>query len=89
VAINQLTVRGFEPELERRLRRTAQAKGISLNKAALDLMRRGAGIEPEELQSNTIGDGLDAFIGSWSDADEKDVLDAVRVFEVVDQELWA
>ena len=89
MALTQLTVRGLEPELERRLRRTAQAKGISLNKAALDLMRRGAGIQPEGLQSNIIGDGLDAFMGSWSDADEEEVLEAVRVFEVVDQELWA
>lgn len=88
MAMAQLTIRGFEPELERRLRRAARAKGISLNKAALDFMRRGAGIQVEEPHSNTIGDGLDAFIGSWSEADEKDVVDATRVFEVVDEELW-
>ena len=88
MAMRQLTVRGFDPELERRLRRTARVKGISLSKAALDFMCRGAGIPVEEPQSNTIGDGLDAFIGSWSDAEEREVLDAIRVFEVVDEELW-
>ena len=88
MAVAQLTVRGLEPELARRLRETARAKDISLNEAALDLMRRGAGIPAEELRGRTIGDGLDAFIGSWSEADEKGVLDAIRVFGVADEEQW-
>ena len=86
--MTQLTVRGFGAELERRLKQTARAKGISLNRAALELMQRGAGIALEEPQSHTIGDGLDAFIGSWSEAEEEEVLEAIRVFEVVDEELW-
>jgi len=87
--VKQLTIRGFEPELERELHRLARAQGISLNKAALDLMRRGAGLEADSGQDpETIGNGLDAFIGSWNETDERRVLEAVKVFESIDEDLW-
>jgi len=37
--VKQLTVRGFDKELERRLRDVARTKGVSLNQAALILLR--------------------------------------------------
>ena len=86
--MKQLTVWGLEPELERRLRATARARGVPLNKAALDLMRQAAGLATDEPRSSVIGDGLDAFIGSWDEVEERQVLDAVRVFETVDEGLW-
>lgn len=46
--MKQLTVRGFDDELTRRIRQLASRKGISLNRAALRLLRRGAGLgEPD------------------------------------------
>lgn len=87
--MKQLTIRGFEPELERELHTLARAQGISLNKAALDLMRRGAGLEANpEQDPAAIGNGLDAFIGSWNETDERRVLEAVKVFESIDEDLW-
>ncbi len=43
--MTQLTLRGLDPELEKRLRELAARDQLSLNKAALKLMRRGAGLE--------------------------------------------
>ena len=42
--MNQLTVRGFDKGLERRLRQVARDRGVSLNRAALILLREGAGL---------------------------------------------
>ena len=42
--MNQLTVRGFDDELSDRLRGLARREGISLNQAALRLLRKGAGL---------------------------------------------
>ena len=42
--MNQLTVRGFDDELSAIMRRLAKQEGISLNQAALRLLRKGAGI---------------------------------------------
>ena len=42
--MNQITVRGFDDELSACLRRLAKREGLSLNQAALRLLRRGAGL---------------------------------------------
>ena len=42
--MKQLTVRGFDDELSECIRREAEQEGISLSKAALRLLRQGAGL---------------------------------------------
>lgn len=85
--MTQLTIRGFDPELERHLRNLARERGVSLNKAALWLMRRGAGLD--EARPATIGDQLDAFFGDWTEAESEAFLDAISVFETIDDEVWS
>lgn len=86
--MSQLTLRGFDKELERCVRQLAEQEHMSLNKAALHLMRRGSGLDRETPDSNVIGDRLDDFIGSWSAAQAADFDDAVAVFEEIDTEQW-
>ena len=87
--MNQLSLRGFDKELARRIRQVARREGVSLNKAALLLMRRGAGIgEDAPTPESAIGDGLDEFIGTWSAADARHLLKSIEPFEVVDEDLW-
>jgi hypothetical protein len=83
-----LTIRGIDAELERRLRGVARARDLSLNKAALALLRRGAGITAPGERANVVGDALDAFIGTWSTKEERAFLRAIRIFERVDEDLW-
>jgi hypothetical protein len=86
--VDQLSLRGFDKELERRIRELARREGVSLNKAALMLLRKGAGlIDPIE-SSTAVGDALDRFIGSWSEAEEKRVLEGMAPLEAVDESLW-
>jgi len=87
MAIRQLTIRGFDKELEQRLREEARTGDLSLNRAALRLLRRGAGLD-RTAPANTVGDGLDHLIGTWSDADEHALRKATVVFERVDKEFW-
>lgn len=84
----QLTIRGFDEALERRLERLARERDLSLNKAALLLMRRGAGLTREGAEVETIGDSLDEFVGSWDAGREEEVLAAVEDFEGIDEDLW-
>jgi len=42
--MKQLTIRGFDEQLEKQLRGVAESRQISLNRAAILLMRRGAGL---------------------------------------------
>ena len=87
--MQQLTVRGFEPELSECIRRLAQQERISLNQAVLRLLRRGAGLEADQAADDTVGSSLDHFIGSWTrqQADEMDR--ALKDFEGIDEAMWS
>lgn len=87
--MDQLSLRGFDKELARRIRELARREHISLNKAALLLMRRGAGLlESESSSAAAVGDALDRFVGRWSAADEKHLLHSIAACETVDEALW-
>ena len=86
--MKQLTVRGFDKDLERRLRDVAKTRGVSLNQAVLILLREGAGLQLPRRRANTVGDSLDGLIGSWSKAEESEFLQAISVLEEIDPSLW-
>jgi hypothetical protein len=86
--MDQLSLRGFDKELARRIRELARREHVSLNKAALLLMRRGAGLVESGPLPATVGDALDGFIGRWSAADEKRLLQSIAPCETVDEALW-
>jgi len=86
--MDQLSLRGVDKELERRLKEIARREGVSLNKAALMLMKKGAGLNEAGSSGTVIGSGLDRFIGRWSEKDEKRLLDSIASCEAVDEALW-
>ena len=86
--MKQLTVRGFDDELAETIRQVAELDGISLNKAALKLLRKGAGLSENGGQADTVGSSLDHLIGTWS-RDEADQFDAsLEEFEKIDESIW-
>ena len=86
--VKQLTIRGFDDELEQQLQQLARQLDISLNKAAVLLLRKGAGLRPENTGPEVVGRGLDGFIGSWSADQDQEFRAAVRDLEAVDPEFW-
>jgi hypothetical protein len=87
--MKQLTVRGFDKELDRRIRKLARERGISLNKAALLLLRRGAGLRgAEEPAADVVGDSLAALFGTWSEEEGEEFESAIEELEQVDEGLW-
>ena len=86
--MKQLTTRGFDDELEDRIRQLASREGISLDQAVLRLLRRGAGLGEGKSGPDTIGDSLDHLIGTWTaeDADEMDR--ALEDLSEVDETMW-
>ncbi len=86
--MDHLSLRGFDKELERRLREIARRENVSLNKAALLLLRRGAGLLEAAPSPAAIGAALDQFIGRWTQSDEKRLLASIASCESVDEALW-
>lgn len=78
--MSQITLRGMEPELEDQVRRLAVRQGISLNKAALQLIRKGAGLSaPGSVRG--IGDGLDDWVGNMTSDDACAIAEATAVLD--------
>jgi len=86
--LNQITVRGLDEELSACLRRLAKREGLSLNQAALRLLRRGAGLAEGSGQGDTVGDSFDRLKGSWTQADADEMEAALEEFETVDKTAW-
>ena len=86
--MNQLTLRGFDDELRDHMRRIAAREGISLNKAALKLLRKGAGLTDDAGDDRTVGSSLDFFIGSWTAAEADELNAALEDFETIDESIW-
>jgi hypothetical protein len=86
--MRQLTIRGFDAETSQRIREVARRDGISLNKAALRLLRRGAGTDTDKAPADVVGDSLDRFIGTMTAAQERALLASIKDCEQVDPTMW-
>lgn len=85
----QLTIRDTDDALDRRLRQLAQRQGVSLNRTALQLLRKGVGMSEPREPAEVVGSSLDDLIGTWSAADEAEFLQSIEPLEQVDPTLWA
>ena len=86
--MNQLTIRGFDDELADRIRQLARRENISLNRAVLRLLRRGAGLEDRSGSPDVVGDSLDHLIGTWTAEEAAEVNRALEDFSRIDEEMW-
>jgi hypothetical protein len=86
--VDQLTVRGFDAALEARLREVARSTGGSLSAAALELMRRGAGLGGERPPPRTVGKSLDHLVGTWPAEEAAEIAAALAAFAAVEEDLW-
>ena len=84
--MNQITVRGIAPDLEKQIRRKAKATGKSLNKVMLELIGESAG--PEKRGKKPAGASLAELAGGWSEKEAREFEESVQVFEDIDQATW-
>lgn len=81
--MRQLAIRGIDSDLRAALGAAADRDGVSLSKAALKLLRKGAGLQ--EAPAGGVG-SLNRFVGSMS-AEDADAIDAA-VEEAFERELY-
>ena len=86
--MNQLTVRGFDDELSEHIRGLAKRDGISLNQAALKLLRKGAGLADPLRRADTVGASLDHLIGTWTSQEATEIDEVLEELEVIDKVAW-
>ncbi len=86
--MNQLTIRGFDDLLESRIQQLAHQEGISLNRAVMKLLRRGAGLTERGRSANTIGTALDHLIGTWTAEEASEMEHALEDLSQIDEAIW-
>ena len=86
--MNQLTIRGFDRELEHRIRQLASRDGVSLNRAVLKLLRRGAGLGERHEHPNIVGASLDHLIGTWTEEETVEMVRTLEDLSQVDEAMW-
>lgn len=86
--MNQLTIRGFDDELASRIRKLASREGISLNRAVLRLLRRGAGLGEHNDDADVVGGALDHLIGTWTAEEAAEMDRALEDLSHIDEAMW-
>jgi len=87
--LKQLTIRGFDPEVEEEVRALARRDHLSLNQAVMQLLRRAAGRTREgDAHAHRVGSSLDDLAGTWSERDEKEFTRAIEPLERIDEAFW-
>jgi hypothetical protein len=84
---NQITLRGLEPRLLSEVQRLARRSGVSMSRAALAILKKGAGIN-DSSDSNQIGAALDRFVGSWSRKEAHQFSKSIRSLEQIERVFW-
>ena len=69
--LKQITLRKIPDEVEKIIKREANRKGLSLNKAFISLLERAAGAKEKEKKKKTIYHDLDHLSGIWTKEEAK------------------
>lgn len=84
--MNQITIRGLPPEVEKEIRKISQATGKSLNRIIQEMIYQHAGRNKKPPAAPAAS--LRKLAGGWSEKEAADFLDTIKVFEQVDAEIW-
>ncbi|WP_305046010.1 hypothetical protein [Geoalkalibacter sp.] len=89
--MRQVTLRGIPDDVEAAAREEARNKGISLNKALVSLLRRGADQQAQATRRRRpkAKSEFSVFVGLWDDAQGDAFDEALAEQRQIDDELWS
>ena len=87
--MKQITLRGIPEEIEKKARKEANSKGLSLNKAFLSLLKgsSGIGIRPKK-RHKTLNHDLDHLSGKWTKEEAETFDRNLGLQRRIDETLW-
>ena len=80
-----ITLRKIPPEVAKIIRRTADTKGISINKAVVSLLEENLGSKGKK---RTLYHDLDYLAGSWTRQEAQAFEKTLARQRAIDEELW-
>ena len=83
-----ITLRNLPAELEKAVRKEAERRRTSMNKAIISLLERKAEGDKKKNARTLKNDDLDALAGSWSKKEAAEFDKALASQRTIDPELW-
>ena len=86
--MKQITLRGIPVEIERMIRKEAERKGLSLNKAFISLVEKATGTKEKMQKRKSMHHDLDHLCGIWTKRDAEEFTKNVEFQRTIDEGLW-
>jgi hypothetical protein len=83
-----ITLRNLPPDLAKAVRREAERKRTSINKAVISLLESKADIQKKKKGRKPQHQELDALAGSWSKKEAEEFDKALAAQRPIDPDLW-
>jgi len=84
--MSQITIRGLDPAVERKIRQIARNKGKSINRVILDMVYQSVGLTKQGRKSAAYS--LKQLSGGWSEEDATEFEVSIKSCEQIDEEMW-
>jgi len=86
--MKQMTIRGIPEEVQKEVKREAERKGLSLNRAFISVLERAATGKSPEKKKRVLHHDLDHLAGLWSREESAAFEKNLRGQRKVDEALW-
>ncbi len=86
--MKQITIRSIPDAVKKTVRKEAEKKGVSLNKAIIALLERAVGTTGPEKKKRVLYHDLDHLAGLWSREEAASFDKSLKAQRKVDAELW-
>ena len=86
--MKQITLRGIPVEIERMIKREAESKGLSLNKAFISLLEEATGTKKKVHERKSLHHDLDHLWGIWAKREVEELIKSAEFQRKIDEDLW-
>ena len=86
--MKQITLRGIPVEIERMIKKEAERKGLSLNKAFISLVEKATGTKEKMQKRKSMHHDLDHLCGIWTKRDAEEFNQNLEYQRTIDEGLW-
>lgn len=86
--MKQITLRGIPVEIEKMIKREAERKGMSLNKAFVSILEKATGTKGKEQKRKSLHHDLDHLCGIWTKREAEEFTKTVEFQRRIDEGLW-
>lgn len=86
--MKQITIRSIPDKVKKTIRKEAEQKGVSLNKAIISLLERAVGTKAPEKKKRVLYHDPDHLAGLWSREEASEFDKSLKAQRKVDAELW-